>query len=93
MLSRTDLTGYLACCDALAAADFTETCRGLARPALVIAGEADLATPPDLVRQTGAMLPDARFAQMAGVGHLPCIEDEAAFLDLLLPWLAAAVAA
>ena len=89
MLCRCEPAGYLACCDALAAADLTGACEALRRPVLVVAGSADGATPAALVQATAARIEGAAFACIDGVGHLPCIEDEAAFLELVEGFLAA----
>lgn len=87
MLIRTAPQGYIAACAALGAADLTEQTARLTLPTLVLAGEADGATPPDLVRATSALIPGAAFHIFPGVGHLPCIEattDYAAILNQFL---------
>ena len=44
-------------------------------PVLAMAGSLDLATPPELVRDTAGLIADARFMVIAGCGHLPCVEE------------------
>ena len=88
MLCQSDLTGYLGCCDALATADLSETCRQLCQRTLVIAGGEDGATPPEAVRATASLISGAEFVVIDGVGHLPCIEDPARYLVLLRDFLA-----
>lgn len=87
MLIRTPADGYVAACTALAQADQTEATRALRLPTLVIAGSEDGATPPEQVRATAALIPGARFHQIEGAGHLPCVETPAAFAAALVPFL------
>ena len=74
MLVRTPVAGYLGCCHAIAGADLTESTAALRLPVLAIAGSEDGASPPDAVRATAALVPDSRFVEIAGAGHLPCVE-------------------
>lgn len=87
MLVRTDAEGYAAACAAIAAADLTETTARLALPVLAIAGGQDGASPPDLVRGTAGLIPGAAFHSISGAGHLPCVEDPAAWAALVAPFL------
>lgn len=83
MLVRTPVEGYLGCCHAIAGADLAASTCKLALPTLAIAGSADGASPPELVRATAAMIPGSRLAVIEGAGHLPCVEAPAAYADLL----------
>lgn len=67
--------GYAGCSAAIAGSDFYTTTAALRLPALVIAGDRDGATPPDLVRELADVIPGSKFELMRGVGHLPCVED------------------
>ena len=87
MLTRTPATGYIGCCEAIAAADLTEMTRGLALPTLGIAGSEDGASPPELVAATTALIPGSAFHVIEGAGHLPCVETPAAFADLLIRFI------
>ncbi|KRW95234.1 3-oxoadipate enol-lactonase [Paracoccus sp. MKU1] len=87
MLSRCDLQSYLGCCEALAAADQTRTCRDLATQVLTIAGGADLATPPEVVAATAALIEGAETALIENAGHLPCVDAPAQYLALLRSFL------
>ncbi|MFO7921375.1 MAG: 3-oxoadipate enol-lactonase, partial [Nioella sp.] len=83
MLVRTPVEGYLGCCHAIAGADLAASTCKLALPTLAIAGSADGASPPELVRATAAMIPGSRLAVIEGAGHLPCVEAPAAYAALL----------
>ncbi len=74
MLARTPAAGYVATAAALRDADLESAARLIAAPTLCLAGECDRATPPDRVRALSAMIPGARFATIAGAGHMACIE-------------------
>lgn len=89
MLARTPAAGYIAACRALASGDQTEATRRLRVPALVIAGGADGASPPDLVRATAGLIPGAAFHVIPGAGHLPCVEAPDAWAGLVGPFLKA----
>jgi 3-oxoadipate enol-lactonase len=56
-------------------------------PTLVIAGEADTIISPDQARSMAQAIPGARFASIAGAGHLPSVEQPAATTQLLLEFL------
>lgn len=87
MLAQTPAAGYIAACRALALGDQTEATRRLRVPALVIAGGADGASPPDLVRATAGLIPGAAFHVIPGAGHLPCVEAPDAWAGLVGPFL------
>jgi pimeloyl-ACP methyl ester carboxylesterase len=57
-------------------------------PALVLVGEADVLTPPDLVREIADGIPGARFRMIDKAGHLPPLEQPEAITGALAEWLA-----
>ena len=75
MLVRTPAEGYVGTCVAIRDADFTAQARAIAKPVLCIVGDKDAATPPSLVAETAALIPDAGYLVIAEAGHLPCIEQ------------------
>jgi 3-oxoadipate enol-lactonase len=87
MLSRTPVAGYLGCCEAIAAADLTESTAALRLPVLAIGGSADGASPPDLVTAMATSIPGASCHIIDDAGHLPCVEAPAAFAAILVPFL------
>lgn len=89
MLIRTPEEGYIAACHALATANQTEATRAIRLPTLVIAGAEDGSTPPALVRATADLIPNAAFHSIPGTGHLPCVENPAAYAAILAPFLKA----
>jgi 3-oxoadipate enol-lactonase len=74
MLVRSPRDGYLACCEAISHADFTPQSEQISVPVLCIAGDRDGSTPPALVQDMAARIPNAKYELISGVAHLPCIE-------------------
>ncbi|MBB3937766.1 3-oxoadipate enol-lactonase [Aureimonas phyllosphaerae] len=83
MLEGTPREGYAGACAAVRDADYRADAARIAAPVLAIAGDADKATPPDLVKATADLIPGARFALVAGAGHLPCLERPAEVAELI----------
>ncbi|MBP0438693.1 3-oxoadipate enol-lactonase [Tianweitania sediminis] len=92
MLEGTSSEGYRGCCAALRDADLTEQVAAITAPTLVLCGDDDKPTPPDLVRGTAERIPDARFVLISGAGHLPCLEQPDQVARLLAEHLDAAAA-
>jgi len=87
MLVRTPAEGYALTCAAIRDADCRESTAALRLPCLAMAGDEDGATPPDLVRETAALIPGSRFELIDGAGHLPCIEKPAVVAGLINDFL------
>ncbi|MGY6632744.1 MAG: 3-oxoadipate enol-lactonase [Alkalilacustris sp.] len=88
LLERTPRDGYMGCAAAIAGTDFHGPLQGLRLPVLGIAGAHDGSTPPDLVRETVALIPDADFALIRGAGHLPMVDRPADYGAVLAAFLA-----
>ncbi|WP_164868071.1 alpha/beta fold hydrolase [Rhodovarius crocodyli] len=87
VMAAVPAAGYLAAWEALVAADIMPLLPALSGPALVISGEDDKGSPPELGRRIAAALPRAGFFLMPGVGHYAPIEAPAALDELLLAFL------
>ena len=72
-----DPEGYAGCAAALAGTDFYTPTSGLTLPTLAIAGTEDGTTPPDLVRETAALIKGNRFQMIRGAGHVTAIDKPA----------------
>jgi pimeloyl-ACP methyl ester carboxylesterase len=60
---------------------------GIRVPCLVLVGEQDLVNPPPVAAELAGLLSDVRMTVIPGVGHLPHIEDRAAFRLVLKRFL------
>lgn len=87
MLTRTPVDGYIGCCHAIAGTDLTESTSKLRLPVLGVGGSEDGASPPDLVEATTRLIPNARYVEIEGAGHLPCVETPAEFSNHLSRFL------
>lgn len=83
MLERTPQAGYIGCCQAIAGTDLSEQTAALKLPVMGIAGSDDGASPPALVQATVDSVAHSQFHVIDGTGHLPCVEDPAAYAALL----------
>jgi len=75
MLLRIPQDGYLGSCYALRDADLTQSTPKIKQPTLVLCGDQDIATPPDLGRALAQAIPNSRFSIVENAGHLICIEQ------------------
>lgn len=89
MVARTPVAGYLGCCAAIAETDLRDSTAGLQQPVLVIAGDGDGSTPPDLVREMADSIVGAQFALIRGAGHVPCVEAPEAVAGLIAAFIEA----
>lgn len=87
MLERQDQAGYLACCQAIADADFREALAVLNRPVLCIGGSLDGSTPPEAMQDLAGRIKGARLEIIDGAGHLPCVEAPQDYARLLTGYL------
>ncbi|HXV81797.1 MAG TPA: 3-oxoadipate enol-lactonase [Candidatus Binatia bacterium] len=75
MLLRISADGYLGTCYALRDADLREKTPSINKPTLVLCGDQDIATPPDLGRELAGAISGARFSLIKDAAHLACIEQ------------------
>lgn len=83
MLLSTPAEGYAGCCEAIAALDLRPVLGQIRARTLVIAGEQDPATPPELGRAIATAVPGARFVAVAGAAHLANVERPDVVSELL----------
>ncbi|WP_288972063.1 3-oxoadipate enol-lactonase [uncultured Mesorhizobium sp.] len=79
MLVRQPVDGYCGTCAAIRDADYTEAAGRIAAPTLCVVGDQDGSTSPDLVKSLAALVPGSAFAEIPGCGHIPCVEQPAAY--------------
>jgi 3-oxoadipate enol-lactonase len=72
---QTPVEGYLGCCDAIAALDYSAALPKIRARTLVIAGGADVGTPPAMSEAIARAIPGARLQVLPGAAHLSAIEQ------------------
>ncbi|CAH1651832.1 MULTISPECIES: 3-oxoadipate enol-lactonase [unclassified Chelatococcus] len=75
MFLRTPAAGYAGTCATLRDTDLREQVGSIAVPTLMLVGADDVSTPAELVRDTAALIPGARFSVIENAGHIPAIEQ------------------
>jgi 3-oxoadipate enol-lactonase len=87
VLANTNPEAFIAACRALQRVDFTEALSSIDLPTLIVVGEDDQATPPDMARALHTSLPDSKFVILQGVAHAPQIQEPSAFVDAIRDFL------
>ncbi|MBD3678860.1 MAG: 3-oxoadipate enol-lactonase [Rhodobacteraceae bacterium] len=87
MLVRTPDEGYAGCSAAISGSDFYASTATLTLPTLGIAGSEDGSTPPDLMRETTALVEGSQFHLIRGAGHLPCVEKPEEYAEVLTKFI------
>ncbi|MGH1466462.1 MAG: alpha/beta fold hydrolase [Cognatishimia sp.] len=72
---------------AIKGADFYTPTSGLRLPTLGICGSEDGVAPPDLMRETLALIPASDFKILRKAGHLSCVDQPAAFAQLVTEFI------
>ena len=75
MVARTAADGYIGVCCALRDADLIQAAASIRQPTLVLCGEQDIATPPEMARQLAGIIPNARLSLIADAAHISCVEQ------------------
>lgn len=81
-LRACDPAGYAACCEAIGDFDGADLVGEIVAPTLVVGGEADPVSGPEVTKDLAERIPGARYALVAGASHLLTLErpDEVAGL-------------
>jgi len=87
MVLRTAADGYVGTCCALRDADLTQAAASISKPTLVLCGEQDIATPPEMARQLADIIPNARLSLIAGAAHISCVEQPAVVANRIMEFL------
>ncbi len=88
---RTDVDVFRAACEALAGLDLRAEVSGVNVPVLVMVGEQDEATPPEMSQELASLLPDARLKIIPGCAHVPQLQSPELFLQAIADFLPAPV--
>jgi 3-oxoadipate enol-lactonase len=86
-LVKTNPEFFAEACHALAALDLTAHIGTIRNPTLVVVGELDAATPPEMARALAKALPGAALIEMPGCGHAPMAQAPEAFIKVVSKFL------
>lgn len=78
---------YLKTLDEVTRYDAFPAFEAIDAPCMVVVGERDTIAPPDFARWMASRIPGARFALIAGAGHLSNVEAPQAFNAAVLPFV------
>lgn len=83
MLERQPASGYASTCAAIRDTDFTAGLADISVPTLLVVGDEDGSTSPELVRKAADGISGSRFEIIEGCGHIPCVEQPEALATLI----------
>jgi 3-oxoadipate enol-lactonase len=84
---KTDVDVFRAACAQLAELDLRGQLNKVQVPALVVVGELDEATPPEMSHELAKGLPDARLKIIPGCAHVPQLQAPRVFLEAISDFL------
>lgn len=87
LMRLTDPEAYAGAASAVAGTDFFTPTSGLRLPTLGISGSDDREIPPDLMRETLALIPKSEFRLIRKSGHLSPVDQPGAFAQALRDFL------
>jgi len=80
VLEQVDPSAFAGACRALAALDLRGGLSSVANTALVVAGEIDQTTPPEMAQEVVELIQRSRLVMIPDCGHCPQLEQPAALL-------------
>jgi 3-oxoadipate enol-lactonase len=84
MFDSIDPIGYAGCCAALRDGDLRDSVAQIACPTLIIAGDRDISTTPEMVRELHDSIPASRMELLADAAHLSNLDQPAEFTRVVL---------
>ena len=86
-IRATPVAGYVGCCHAISRIDLTTRLKEIDCPTLIIVGDQDAGTPPEMAREIHANLKGSELKVIPSASHLSNVEQPAAFNDALTAFL------
>ena len=83
----TDPAVFIGACGELASLDLRGEVGRLSVPLLALAGDGDEATPAPMARELASLVPGARYEDLAGLAHVPQLQDTPRFVVATLAFL------
>lgn len=75
MVGRTNPEGYIGVCCALRDADLIQSSATIRQPTLVLCGDQDIATPPEMARSLAQIIPNAQLSLIPHAAHISSVEQ------------------
>ena len=86
-IKNTSVEGYAGCCHAIAKIDVLDQLHTLTCPSLILVGDQDQATTPEVGRQIHEHIKGSQFKIIQDAAHIANIEQPEQFNDALLNFL------
>ncbi|MGZ8155501.1 MAG: 3-oxoadipate enol-lactonase [Burkholderiales bacterium] len=86
-IRSTPVAGFVGCCQAISRIDVLDRLREIKCPALVIVGDQDHGTPPEMARAIQQNLPGSKLVVIPSAAHLSNVEQPKAFDDAIESFL------
>jgi len=83
----TPVDGFSGCCAAIARVDTLDRLKEIKCPVLIIVGEEDHGTPPEMARAIHANLPSSKLKIIQSAAHLSNVEQAQVFNDAIVGFL------
>ena len=87
-LGEVDAGCFARACLSLAEMDLRADLVNVGKPALIMCGALDATTPPAMAREVAALIPGARYEEIAESGHCPMLEQPQVLTQLITRFLA-----
>lgn len=86
-IRNTPVAGFVGCCQAIAKVDLLDRLKEIKCPALIMVGDQDHGTPPEMARQIHQNLSGSELLIIPSAAHISNIEQAAVFNQALLGFL------
>ena len=87
MIANTSPEGYIGGAEAIIHFDIIDRLPAVRMETLVVCGDDDPGTPAEGNRTIAALIPGARYQEIANARHIPMVEHPELFSQILLRWL------
>ena len=89
-IKTTSVNGFAGCCDAISHINTFERLKEINCPTLILVGEHDHGTPPEMAHAMKAQMPRAFFSEIPNAGHISNVEQPAIFNQHLIDFYTSA---
>lgn len=86
-IRSTPVAGFVGCCQAIATIDVLDRLQEIDCPTLVLVGEQDQGTPPEMARQIQMNLRGSKLVAIPSAAHLSNVEQPKAFNEAVMSFL------